>query len=137
MLQEISPTTGSEAPTTCRCADCPFPEFIMRPSSYRISIEKRVVIDGKYYSLPYEPIAPLSKVLMSGRGPRGQYGFGKGGQEWFQELQKRIRLYKSRAEKPSRSMVAILATADHRTTSLGKSPDSYSEGIPKLCRYRG
>ena len=80
----------------------------MRPSSYRISIEKRVFTDAKYYSAPHEPIAPLSQVLMSGRGPRGQYGLGKGGQEWYcvQCFEKLLAVYYQRVQRVHPKMTA-------------------------------
>lgn len=83
MLQEIPATPGSEAPTTCRGAYCLYPNAIMRPGSHRVSVEKRATTDPKQYSLPYEPIASLSKVRQTPRGPRGQYGLGQNGQEWI------------------------------------------------------
>ena len=107
MLQEISPNTG-QAPITCRCADCLFPECIMRPSSYRISIEKRVATDAKYYSAPDEPIAPLSQVLRSGRGSRGLYGLGRGGQEWYcvQCFERLLAIYHQREHRIHPTMTA-------------------------------
>ena len=80
----------------------------MRPSSYRSSIEKRVVTDAKYYSLLYEPIAPLSKVLMSGRGARGLYGLGMDGQEWYcvQCFEKLLAIYYQRMHRVHPKMTA-------------------------------
>ena len=80
----------------------------MRPSSYRISIEKRVFTDEKQYSAPYEPIAPLSEVLMSSRGTRGQYGLGKGGQEWYcvQCFEKLLAIYYQRVHRIHPKMTA-------------------------------
>ena len=81
----------------------------MRPSSYRISIEKRVVTDAKYYSLLHEPIAPLSQVLMSGRGPRRLHGLGMDGQVWYcvQCLEKLLAIYYQRMHRVHPKMTAI------------------------------
>ena len=80
----------------------------MRPSSYRISIEKRVVTDAKYHLAPHEPIAPLTQVLRSGRGPRGQYELGKGGQEWYcvQCFERLLAIYHQREHRIHPKMTA-------------------------------
>lgn len=47
-----------------------------------MSVEKSEHTNPKSYALPDEPIANLAKVRQSPRGPRGQYGLGKNGQEF-------------------------------------------------------
>lgn len=55
----------------------------MPPGSYRISVEERPDTHAKFDCLPHEPVASLAKVRQTPRGPRGQYGLGKNGQEWI------------------------------------------------------
>ncbi len=63
--------------------DCVHPGSIITPGNFKFSLEPSSRCDPATNVLGYVPVATADEIKRSPKGPRGQYGLGTGGVEWY------------------------------------------------------
>jgi len=63
--------------------DCAHPGSIITPGNFKFSLEPSSRCDLATNVLGYVPVATTDEIKRSPKGPRGQYGLGTGGVEWY------------------------------------------------------